>query len=64
MLQEEKSGGNRTTLMRTELISDMITSHARKVGYMMPNERFEVKDVEVSGDVSEVTGEIHYLEVQ
>lgn len=42
----------------TKMIAALVTAHLRNVGILFHNETIVIKDIEVSGDYSEIDGEI------
>ena len=53
-----KKPAQRKTTMRTEVLSEMVTNHARKIAAIGPDEKFTVKYVLGNEDITTVDGEI------
>ena len=48
--------------MKTDLLSNLVTDHARKIAFIQPNERLEVVEVNVFGNTSDITADHTYKE--
>lgn len=46
--------------IRTEIINDLVTGHARKIAAIGHNEEFVIEEIEGNSDVTTMTGEVRF----
>jgi len=51
---------SRTYPIRTEIINDLVTSHARKIAAIGHNEEFVIDEIEGNSDLTTMTGEVRF----
>lgn len=59
----DKTKGRVKLGMQTDLLSDLMTNHARKIAFIQQNERLEVVEVDVQGGTSNVTADHTYKDI-
>lgn len=57
-----KTKGRTTFGMQTELLTNLVTNHARKIDFIKGNETLNVVEVDVDGRTSRVTADYTYEE--
>lgn len=51
----------RTYPIRTEIISDLVTTHAQKIAAISKNEKFVIESIEGDEDVTTMIGEVQTI---
>lgn len=59
----DKTRGRLAFGMQTELLTNLVTNHARKIDFIKPNETLEVIDISVDGRTSRITADYNYEEM-
>jgi hypothetical protein len=55
-LQEFKKDRDIRFGVPCSMIAALVTAHGRNIGIFLPNEKIEIKDIEVSNDYAEIEG--------
>ena len=63
-VSEFKRDRDITVGIRTGILNAFLTGYGKSIGVLFPNEKVEVKEIDVQGEASVVSGEIQKQEMQ